>query len=248
MSGQEATSIYTSESWIKARIPMGFYNNSDIVIRDSNFKSSHIKKGTSIFGIEGTYSETPFAQNLPLVIDLSGFKQVLMAYYKNGGYKFLNEPLIYQHSTESIHYFCCLLRWYNFSNKSCYGLTLIGKYDKVSNQIYFYEKNLGVLSARDDYWSIGQPDIKIVDNLIYFSNYVYYRRNDSSEYKYAWVSFNGNSFNSGSGSALPYNESTLPNNISLTYNGKTWKPYLEYNTKKSSGVYSLTCRFLLKNI
>ena len=247
MSGQEVTSIYASESLIKARVPMGFYsNNTEIYIRDSDLKPSNIKKGTSILGVMGTYSELSFAQNMPFLIDLSGFRQLVMCYNKSGSYGFHYNPIVYQHSTENFHYYLCSIQWFNSYHYTCYGLLLIGKYDKLSNQIYLYEKELSSISV-GEYENVGPSEIKIVDNLIYFLQCKSYRRNDIERYSYVWMSFNGNSFVSGSGDALPFNESTEPNNIPLTFNGKTWKPYLEYNTEKHSRTYSLTCRLLLKN-
>jgi len=156
---------------------------------DSDLIAGNIKDRIDVFGIVGTNKGKIFAQNYQYELDLSGQKAV--------DKRCLDGKIISQHSSENYHYFLCLT-CYCDSHSSYdreFGIIQIGKYDKATNQIFYYENQLDPIIDNDDLEFFRY--IKVFDNIIYFVHGVV-NENDANDIECKWVSFNGNTFARGS--------------------------------------------------
>ncbi|KPA12930.1 hypothetical protein MHK_006863 [Candidatus Magnetomorum sp. HK-1] len=208
-SDQPAELVSNSGSRLIFKVPAGYYDGTiNVYGEDTDLVAGNINDRIDIFGIIGTNKGKIFAQNFQYELDLSGQKGVST--------RCLDGKKISQHSSENYHYFLCLT-FYCDSHSNYdrqYGIIQIGKYDKKTNHIFYYENQFDPIVDNDDLDYFRYT--KIVENIIYFVHGVV-NENNANDVDCKWVSFNGNTFSKGSSDKKIFSDSLSPNNETLTY-------------------------------
>ena len=214
-------------------------------IKHVELKPENIKKGISILGVTGMYSNSiGFKSNV--LVDFSNVKSIV----RNTGYSSdqLQNVVNSQHRIEKRHYFLSLLNWMNVGNDviSLWGKALIGCFNIETASKNYYELDLIHLDRhREENWIEGDNIIRQCNGKIYFIKNMYQDKYGTKTHQYSWVEFNteNNSMSSKVTSSLPCNSNV--NNTQLIINNRLWKCQTEWLLTNKPQMYFFQYRMFM---